>query len=93
MATVCDRCLVKVEKAFTLYKHIFWKRISAQVGEWMQFIQHLSQCYDCFIILNLLLFIIYKLNYDNIDIFVQEKIEYIGFATIQFQVSTRGLRT
>ena len=59
----------------------------------MQFIQHLSRCYDCFIILNLLLFIIYKLNYDNIDILVQEKIEYIVFATIQFQVSTRGLRT
>ena len=63
MSTVCDKCLVKMEKAWNVYNKMFWESKN-QIH--ITFI--MVYCYNCsilllIIIVNLLLCLLYKLNF------------------------------
>ena len=70
VATVCDKCLVKMEKALHSYNKIFWERERDHVH-----ITVIIHCYNCFIIVavvNILVCLIYKLNF-IIGMYIEEK--------------------
>ena len=64
-ATVCGKCLVKMAKALNLYNKIFWDKERGRNHMHITFIA--LYCYNCSILLlvvvNLLLCLIYKLNF------------------------------
>ena len=81
MPTVCDNCFIKREKALSLYKKIFWESERQHL-----YINITVYCYNCpiFIIavVNLLMSLIYKLNFiTGIHIWEKNNI-YKGFDTI-----------
>ena len=81
MATVCDNCLAKMEKAMNSYNKIFCERKRLHLCNF--YCSILLQLFHAVIIaVNLLLCLIYKFNF-IIGIYVQEKTVYIGFCTIQ----------
>ena len=81
MATMCDKCLVKIEKAINSYK-IFVREEKRSHSHNFYCSILLQLFHSVIIVVNLLLCLIYKFNF-IIGIYIQEKTVYMGFYTIQ----------
>ena len=62
-AKVCDECLVKMEKALNLYNKIFWERDHIHITFIKVYCCNCSILLVVVVIVNLLLCLIYKLNF------------------------------
>ena len=79
VATVHGKCLVQMENALNLYSKIGWERGHIHICFIRVYCYHFSL--DLLVIVNLLLCLIYKLNF-IIGMYVQENTVYIVSSTI-----------